>query len=42
MMLTGSAHSSQFTERHNSGTTTLKHAICVPNVFLRISEKLNN
>ena len=42
MMLTGPAYSSQFMERHNSGTITLKHAICAPNVFLKISGKLNN
>ena len=33
MRLIGPSHSSQFMEHHNSGTTTLKHAICAPNVF---------
>ena len=42
MRLIGPAHSSQFMERHNSGITTPKHAICAPNVFLKIAGKPNN
>ena len=42
MRLIGPAHSSQFMEQHNSGITTLKHAICAPNVFLKIAGKPNN
>ena len=33
MALIGPAHSSQFMKWHNLGIATLKHAICVPNVF---------
>ena len=33
MRLIGPAHSSQFMEWHNSGITTLNHAICAPNVY---------
>ena len=38
MKLIGPAHSSQFMERHNSGTARLEHALCTPNVFLKLSE----
>ena len=37
-MLIGYAHSSQFMESQNLDIVTLKHAICVPNVFLKLSE----
>ena len=33
MRLIGPAHSSQFMEWHNSGITTLNHAISAPNVY---------
>ena len=39
MRLIGPTHSFQFMERHNLGITTLKHAICVPNVFKKLPEK---
>ena len=43
MRLIGPTHfSSQFMEQHSSGVTTLKHAVCSPNVFLKIAEKPNN
>ena len=32
-ILIGRAHSSQFMEWQNLGITTLKHAICPPDVF---------
>ena len=38
MRLIGPAHSSQFIEWHNSGITTLKHAVCAPNVFWNLPE----
>ena len=34
-------HSSQFVEWHRLGIRTLKHVICVPNVFLTIAGKPN-
>ena len=37
-MLIGHAHSSQFMEWQNLGITTLKHATCAPNVFLKLPE----
>ena len=40
MRLIGRAHSPQFMKWHNSGITTLKHAICVPNVFQNLLESL--
>ena len=36
------ARSFQYMEWHNSGIPTLKHTICVPNVFLKIAVKPNN
>ena len=42
MTLIGQAHSSQFMRLHNLGVTTLEHAICTPNVFLKIAGKPNN
>ena len=36
--LIGHAHSSKFMERQNLGIATLKHAICVTNVFLKLPE----
>ena len=38
MRLIDPARSSQFVEWHNSGTTTLTHAICTPNVFFEFPE----
>ena len=38
MKLIGPAHSPQFMEQHNSGTARLEHALCTPNVFLKLSE----
>ena len=38
MRLTGPAHSSQFLEQHNSGITTLRHAIRGPNAFEKFPE----
>ena len=37
-MLIGHAHSSRFMEWKNLGITTLKHATCAPNVFLKLPE----
>ena len=42
MTLIGPTHSSQFIEWHNLGITKFKHAICAPNVFLKIAGKPNN
>ena len=41
-MLIGHGHSSQFMEWQNLEITTLKHAICAPNVFFKIAGKSNN
>ena len=41
-MLIGPAHFSQFMESHNVAITRLKHAICAPNVFLKIVGKPYN
>ena len=38
MRLIDPARSSQFVEWHNSGTTTLTHAICTPNLFFEFPE----
>ena len=38
MRLIGPEHFSQLMERHNTGVATLKHAICAPNVFKKLSE----
>ena len=38
MRLTVPVRSSQFMEWHNSGITTLKHAICAPNIFKKLQE----
>ena len=37
-MLIKPAHSSQFMKWQNLGIATLKHAICAPNVFLKLPE----
>ena len=37
-MLIDHAHSSQLMEWQNLGITTLKHATCAPNVFLKLPE----
>ena len=42
MRLIGPTHSSQLREWHKSCITTLKHAICAPNVFLKLAGKPNN
>ena len=42
MMLISPAHSSQFMEWHNLGTTTLKHVICDAIVFSKNVGKPNN
>ena len=41
MTLIDHAHSFQFMEKHNLGITTLKHALCPPNVF-KNCQKANN
>ena len=38
MRLIGPAHTYQFMEKPNSGITTLKHAICAPNVIQKLPE----
>ena len=38
MMLIGQAHSSQFMELHILSITKLKHAICDPNIYLKLLE----
>ena len=35
-------HAYQFTKWHNLGITTLKHAICAPNIFLKFSKNQIN
>ena len=35
-------HAYQFTKWHNLGITTLKHAICAPNIFLKLSKNQIN
>ena len=42
MTLVNPTHSSQFIEWGSLGITTLQHAICAPNVFLKIADKPNN
>ena len=38
MKLIGPTHSVKFMKKHNSGITTLKHAICDPKVFQKLPE----
>ena len=38
MALIGHAHSSEFMEWRNLGITRLKHAMCAPNIFLKMPE----
>ena len=35
-------HANQFIKWHNLGITTLKHAICAPNIFLKLSKNQIN
>ena len=39
MTLADHVHSSQLMEWHSLGITTLKHAICGPNIFLKLKKK---